>query len=110
MSTEQPAPTAGPPGEAAAEPHLLLRAEDGATFLLPARVVEAHRLADEERAALEAQLKDGGADVAGFYYGPSGDVGRFAPERGGLTGYWLPLYVRTNLNREDPNGYHPLVR
>lgn len=109
MTTDQTAPMTNQPGEAAGEPCLLLRANDGTTFVIPAHVLEAHRLSGAEQTALEARLTQDG-DVAGFYYGPSGNVGTFGNGPGGLQASWLPLWFRTNQNREDPNGYHPLVR
>lgn len=107
MTTDQTAPMTGPEGEASGEPCLILRADDGTTFVIPASVVEAHRLSDDDQTALEARLKKEGGDVEGFYYGPTGNVGTFAPA---LSGSWFPLWFLTNTNREDPNGYHPLVR
>jgi non-specific serine/threonine protein kinase len=54
--------------------HRTLRADDGTVYAIPRSVVEAHRLSDAQRMELEAHL---GADVDGFYYGPSGNVGTF---------------------------------
>ena len=53
----------------AGEVGLLLRAEDGAAYLIPRAALEHFRLTDEGRAAVEAQLAEtAGGDVQGHQY------------------------------------------
>jgi hypothetical protein len=120
MTSEQTAARANDQGEPAGEPCLVLRAEDGTAYAIPQTELEGFRLSEEHRAGLEAQLAAGDSDLQGFYYGPSGNVGTFGgsvpknPHAGSNSGFgvlgWLPAYYVTNTNRENPNGYRPLVR
>jgi len=79
-------------GETAQEMGLMLRADDGVTYVIPQSVVEAHRLSDEQRTELEAQLAADGADVEGFYYGPSGNVGSFEMTRPQVSRQSIPFF------------------
>jgi hypothetical protein len=78
---------------AADEPCLLVRADDGTAYAIPRSTVEAHRLTGEQWAALEASMQADGNDVAGYYYGPTGNVGTFG---GGPAGPPVPVYNPAN--------------
>lgn len=111
MTTEQPAEQT----ETAQEIGLMLRTDEGTTYVIPVGVVESHRLSDEQRATLEARLIADGGDTTGHQFigtfGPSVPAPPGARSGGGWTiPYWLPAHYVTNKNRDDPNGYRPLVR
>lgn len=100
------------PSETAGELCLMLRAEDGATYAIPQAALEGHRLSDQQRTELEAQINATGADVKGFYYGPSGNVGSFAPTRPGVVvafQNWSFVYV-TRQAPWQPTEFRPVVR
>src|SRR5215212_9933105 len=75
MTIDQTAPRANDEDARAAEPFLLVRAEDGTVFTIPKSIVEAHRLSDEQRAALEAQFAADATDTDGFDLSSGGFVG-----------------------------------
>jgi hypothetical protein len=102
--------------QTAQEIGLMLRTDEGTTYVVPVGVVERYRLSDEQRATLEARLTaDGGGDTTGQQFigtfGASVPVPPGARSGGGWTiPYWLPAHYVTTKNRDDPNGYRPLVR
>jgi len=112
MTIDQTASRTDEQGEAAGELSLVLRAEDGTAYAIPQAVVEGYRLSDEQWTELEAQIKAEGSDVEGFYYGPSGNVGSFAPtmrrlvpQDWGIGTVYVPRMVPW-----QPIDYHPPVR
>lgn len=99
--------------EAAAEPCLMVRTEDGTAYAIPQSVVETHRLSDEQRAALEARATADDGDVDGFYYGPSGNVGSFSPTKPGMVVdrvWWTITYYKPGMVPWSPIDYHPPLR
>jgi hypothetical protein len=102
--------------ETAQEIGLMLRTDEGTTYVIPVGVVERHRLSDEQRVELEARLgADSGSDTTGHQFigtfGCSEPMGQAAGSGPGFSAIaWLPAHYVTNTNRDDPNGYRSPVR
>ena len=79
--------------EGADEAGLLLRADDGAAYLIPREALERFRLSDEGQAALEAQLAEAG-DVQGH--------GQYIGQFSMTMPVWIPVFGPAGYWRTDP--------
>jgi hypothetical protein len=110
MTSDQTTPGPDEQTETGQEIGLMLRTDEGTTYVIPVSVVESYRLTDEQRETLEARPTTvADDDTAGHQF-----IGTFpsgVPRLPGSYGwFWLYADIVTNKNRDDPNGYRPLVR